>query len=257
MAMVREQDVFFVAGPALDYTATLWRSGASAQRIRPLLVVGSAAAAFAACLAPQLAAYQALNGRFSPSPLVGRKMTWSSPHALQVLLSPEHGFFFWTPLAAIAIGGLALLALSTGAREKAVPAGSRQIAVCLIVMVAAAIYVTGSVESWTAAGAFGQRRFVSLTPVLTVGLAAAIAHVAGAAKARPGPAAAAAVVVALSVWWNLALIAQFGARMMDRQRMELARNARAAFITLPVAGPRLVYRYVFDRESFYEPSPGR
>ena len=30
-------------------------------------------------------------------------------------------------------------------------------------MVAVQIYVSGSVESWTVAGAFGQRRFVALT----------------------------------------------------------------------------------------------
>ena len=28
-----------------------------------------------------------------------RKMNWPAPHALQVLASPEHGFFLWTPLA--------------------------------------------------------------------------------------------------------------------------------------------------------------
>ena len=26
-------------------------------------------------------------------------MTWYAPHALEVLFSPAHGFFFWTPLA--------------------------------------------------------------------------------------------------------------------------------------------------------------
>ena len=42
-------------------------------------------------------------------------------------------------------------------------AGHRQIAASLLVMTAMQIYVAGSVESWTVAGAFGQRRFVALT----------------------------------------------------------------------------------------------
>jgi hypothetical protein len=63
----------------------------------------------------------------------------------------------------------------------------------------------------------------------------------------------AGVLVALTVWWNLGLIALFGARMMDRQRLELAANARDVFITLPLRAPSLVYRYVFDRGSFYAP----
>ena len=39
-------------------------------------------------------------------------------------------------------------------------------------MVALQVYVSGAVESWTVAGAFGQRRFVSITMILVVGLAA-------------------------------------------------------------------------------------
>jgi hypothetical protein len=39
---------------------------------------------------------------------------------------------------------------------------------------------------------------------------------------------------------------------MDRQRIELARNAYDAFFTLPRMAPRLVYRYFADRESFYQ-----
>ena len=38
-------------------------------------------------------------------------------------------------------------------------------------MVAAQIYVNGSIETWTQAGAFGQRRFVGLTVLLVLGMA--------------------------------------------------------------------------------------
>ena len=48
----------------------------------------------------------------------------------------------------------------------------RRIGWCALLMVALQIYVSGSVESWTVAGAFGQRRFVALTILLTIGLAA-------------------------------------------------------------------------------------
>jgi hypothetical protein len=257
MTMVREQDAFFIAGPALDYAVHVRRTFSETparERRRRLLaapgLVALAAVTFLAALAPQLMAYRALNGRFSPSPLVSRKMVWWSPHGLQVLLSPEHGFLFWTPLAALALAGLVVLACSPGFAPR------RQIVASMLVMVAAAVYVTGSVESWTAAGAFGQRRFVSLTPLLVVGLAGLFAR-AGRASSQGRTTAGALVVaaVALCVYWNLALMAQFGAHLMDRQRLELARNARTAFVTLPVSGPRLAYRYVFDRQSFYRPEP--
>ena len=44
---------------------------------------------------------------------------------------------------------------------------------------------------------------------------------------------------------------QFGAGLMDRQRMEPARNAYTSFVALPRQAPGLAYRYLFDRESFY------
>jgi hypothetical protein len=161
-------------------------------------------------------------------------MYWYSPHALQVLASPNHGFFFWTPLAVLAILGLFALR-------------DRRVMVCLLIMVASQVYVAGSVESWTVAGAFGQRRFVCLTPLLVIGLAALWTTVNSRRVL--------AVAVALCVWWNVALMAQFATRLMDRQRLEPVRNAYHAFVTLPLEIPSLVYRYLTDRQSFYDSRP--
>ena len=122
----------------------------------------------------------------------------------------------------------------------------RRIGWCALLMVALQIYVSGSVESWTVAGAFGQRRFVALTILLTVGLAALTSAVPrGTWRAALG------VVLALSVWWNVALIAEFGTGLMNRQRLEPARNAYDAFVTLPRQLPGFAHRYLLDRSSFY------
>jgi hypothetical protein len=125
------------------------------------------------------------------------------------------------------------------------------------------VYVAGSVASWTVAGAFGQRRFVCLTVLLVMGLSALLAGSAAFAKAtaakkdpaygRRGLHAA----VALAAWWNIALMFQFATGLMDRQRLEPARNAYHAFVTVPLEAPRLAYRYLFDRASFYRPTPAR
>ena len=50
---------------------------------------------------------------------------------------------------------------------------------------------------------------------------------------RDALAAGARRVMALCVWWNLALMAEFGTGLMDRQRLELRQNAYDAFVTLP------------------------
>jgi hypothetical protein len=249
MGMVREQDLFFVAGPVVDGLLTLaerWRME-DRRGAGDLVRAGLAAiVALGLGLLPQLAAYVALNGYPGPSRLVRRKMTWTAPHALEVLASPQHGLLVWTPLAAIAGLGLLALALSRGDTDRA--RRRRRFGFCALVMIAAQVYVAGSVESWTVAGAFGQRRFVAATVLLTAGIGAALA----AAAAWRATRLVLATALAMSVWWNLGLAIQFGAGLMDRQRLEPARNAYVSFVELPRRLPSLVYRYLFDRASFYE-----
>ncbi len=249
--MVREQDALLACGPALD--AVLWAAGfnvTSAPRvgIRGLLTRAlAAAAAFVIVYLPQAVAYISLNGHLGPSHLVTRKMTWSAPHALQVLFSPEHGFFVWTPLALVATAGLVLMALRTSSGRPAEPTNLRWMGVCLLLMVVLQVYTAGSVESWTVAGAFGQRRFVALTPLIVIGLAVLWASVSSVAPRR-----ILAVVTTVCVYWNVALMAEFATGLMNRQHLDVGRNAYDAFVTIPRMAPDLAYRYLFDRTSFYQ-----
>ena len=258
MTMVREQDVFFTLGPAVDYALTLrervasgadGRSGcfppqrgtgatSSAVPVKWVVPVIAGITTFIVVYSPQLFAYRSLNGRFGPSTLVTRKMTWTAPHAIDVLISVHHGFLIWTPLAVLAIVGLLLLARRRYARR---------VAACMLLMLAFQVYISGSVQSWSVAGAFGQRRFVGATILLVVGLA-------GLWQSLPRgvPRITAGVAVALAIWWNIGLMALFGAGLMNRQRLEPGRNAYDVFVTLPRAGPELAYRYIMRRESFYK-----
>ena len=263
MAMVREQDIFFVCGPALDFALQALGS----RRRRAMTIAALGTAAFALGYLPQLLAYQALYGHPGPSPLVARKMFWSAPHALQVLADTQHGFLFWTPLAVLAFAGLILLTVAPRVRPPSVtlgagavgpgtapagpPAGPdvRRIGACMLLMVALQVYISGAVESWTVAGAFGQRRFVAITIFLVIGLAALTEWLRGT-SAR----IAASVALVICIWWNVALMAEFGTSMMDRQRLEIGRNAYDAFVTLPRMAPGLVYRYFTERSSFYRPA---
>ena len=231
LAMIREQDVFVALGPAVDFLLT-FRFGAAIAGI----------AGFAVGYMPQLIAYNGLNGYPGPAEHVARKMYWYAPHGLEVLFSPRHGFFFWTPLALLALVGLVLLLRG---------AETRRVAACALLMVASQVYVAGSVASWTVAGAFGQRRFVCLTVLLVIGISAVLGAVRK--PARLGIAGA----VAIAAWWNVALMFQFATGLMDRQRLEPGRNAYHAFVTIPLEAPSLAYRYLFDRASFYRPTPAR
>jgi hypothetical protein len=220
-------------------------------------------------------------------------MKWYAPHAFQVLFSPEHGYFVWTPLAVLAVVGLLLAIPPKGGNytidevppkggsytiDEVPPKGGsynvgvasafrrnlsggvdsafrrNNIAWLLLLMAALQVYISGSVDSWTVAGGFGQRRFVALTTVLVIGLAGLHATISGGVPARQGRWVMRAVTI-LAVYWNIALTAEFATGLMDRQRLEPAKNAYAAFVTLPRLAPELAYRYVFDRQSFYRANP--
>ncbi len=247
MAMIREQDVFFLLGPAADF---LWHAWQWRHTRSPAATLRTALAGAIACVAaytPQLAAYQALNGHPSQTTAVGRKMIWSSPHAGQVLFSPEHGFFFWTPLALIAVAGLVAFAAHVPpAADGRTRSGPGLVPALLVLMLALQVYVSGAVDSWSVAGSFGQRRFIATTPLLVVGLAWLTTRTTAPAWTwvRRG-------VLILCVWWQIGLMAQFALHTMDRQRLTLADNARWTFVTFPRLLPTLAWRYVFDRASFY------
>lgn len=244
MAMVREQDILFALGPAVDFALAAARAarspnGAGGPLARAARTAAAALAAFAVCYLPQLLAYQALNGYPFPSRLVVRKMSWHSPHALQVLGSPAHGFLAWTPLAVACLAGLFVFAVrEAGAR--------RRLGLLLLLMLGLQVYVSGAVESWTVAGAFGQRRFVGVTALLITGLAIVLRSVR-----QPLPRAALAGLLAACVWWNIGLAAAFGSGLMNRQRLQLAQNAYDVFVTVPGRLPDLARRYLTNRETFY------
>jgi hypothetical protein len=127
---------------------------------------------------------------------------------------------------------------------------SLRLGVGLLAIVLVQVYVAGSVESWTVAGAFGQRRFVAMTSPLAIGLAVLAAHLV-----RPRARAATALLAGLCVWWNLGLMVQFGAGLMDRQRLDVPRNAYNTFIEVPRRFPEIAYRYMFERSGFYRHAP--
>jgi hypothetical protein len=247
VAIVREQDALVALGPALDFAWFAWsrlrERQAAAGHARGLLPVAIAGVAgFVLAFLPQALAYASINGGVQPDATVVRKLTWSSPHALSVLFSPYHGLLAWTPLVAIALAGLLILATNRVARPEA-----QRVGILLLVMCIAQIYTSGIVESWTVAGSFGQRRFVALTPVLTIGVATILIVTTHVWARR-----AVMTMLVLCVWWNAGLMVQFGMNRMDRQKLTLARNARLTFIELPFEAPGIAWDYLTNRSSFYK-----
>jgi hypothetical protein len=228
--LVREQDALFLALPALGLA---WETVRTRAFTRGLVRAAALAAAAALAFLPQLLAYRALTGRFGPSRLVTRKVSYWSPHFFEVMFDPAHGLFAWSPLLLLATAGL-LLALRL--RRDVVTA---LLALGLLLQV----WINGALESWTQAGAFGSRRFVAATPLFAWGLAALV-H---AARTRLGRAPVAAVL-GLFAWWNVSLMVQFALRLMDRQRLEWPKVAVNQLTEVPPRLGRVAVLFFTDRE---------
>ena len=227
--LVREQDALIGIVPAADLALRAWRKRDWGRALpRGLALGASAALAFL----PQLLAYRSVNGAFGPSRLVTQKMRYSSPHFLEVLFDPGHGVFVWSPL-------LLLSALGLLWAWRRAPEVVSLLALALLLQV----WINGSVDSWSQAGAFGSRRFVGITVVFAWGLTALVA----AARPRlgtPGTAAA----LALFAWWNVSLMVQFGLRLMDRQRLEWPKVATNQVTAVPERVGRVAWLFFTDRE---------
>jgi hypothetical protein len=200
MALVREQDAFLAVVAILAVFSPSLASDLGG-RLRRLAAF---AAAGAAVFLPQLWVYFVLYGRPAPSVHVQDKMYWSSPHFFEVLFSPEHGLFFWSPILFLfLIGAVALFRRDLEA------------AVVLAVGFLSQVYISGAVDSWTQAGAFGSRRFVATTVIFAVwgGLLFSLLQ---PRVRRVGVAA----LAGFFILWNLSLMIQFGLGIMSRQRLE-------------------------------------
>jgi hypothetical protein len=238
-ALVRDQEGLLIIIPGAWLLARLRRQPLLTLR-RGATLLGSAALV----LAPQLLAYHALNGHYGPSRLVGRKMSYWSPHVLQVLFDPGHGLFFWTPLLLLAVAGLALALL-----RPATPA-THGLAALLALGLLTQVWINGSIESWSQAGAFGSRRFVGVTVVFAWGLATLLDRLIPRFGAVPVAAA-----MAVFAWWNVSLMVQFGLRLMDRQRLEWPRVAVSQFTEVPPRLLRVAALFFTDRERLVREAP--
>ena len=222
MALVRLQDLFFAV-------AALVPAVAMDDRVKRCAAFGLAA--FLVFL-PQLVAYQILNGEPLPSSHVQNKMEWYSPHFFQVLFSPEHGLYFWSPvLLLFTAGGLLFLR-----RE-------REAGIALFLGLLSQVWISGAVDSWTQAGAFGARRFVGATVIFAVWGAAAFAFLVPHVR-RAGVAALASAVVL----WNVGLMVQFGLGLMDRQRLVWSAIVHNQIYEVPPRLVSVVSRYFMARD---------
>lgn len=99
---------------------------------------------------------------------------WTSPAFLRVLFSSDHGLLVWTPILVLALVGLVLFVRV-----------DRGFAAKLIAGAVAFYLLIAFYPDWDGLSSFGNRFFVSLTPIFIIGLAALFDGLARAWDGRP------------------------------------------------------------------------
>jgi hypothetical protein len=164
---------------------------------------------------------------------------WTSPVLLKILFSSDHGMLSWTPILAISILGIVLL----WKRDRML-SGS----LCAIVL--AYYYLIASYVNWDGISSFGNRFFVSLTPVFVIGLATFLGKLYEWLGSNARAWAAAAVLVGLSILWNVGFMFQWGTHLVPaRGPISWEAMARNQFTAVPKDVAEDLEIYVFRRRS--------
>ena len=171
LTLCRWQDVLFVAVPVV-YDAGGWLRRELAVDRAWLFSRAAAAAAFCVIIAPQLIQWRVIDGAWLAFPRAGVVFDFPPQHLLHALFSTQHGWFVWTPAAALACAGL-LWACWRAPR----------VGVPLLAAVICEVWLVGSMqENWDGHEAFGMRYLTSTFSLAGAGLAIALTRVSRTAR---------------------------------------------------------------------------
>ena len=156
---------------------------------------------------------------------------------LKVLFSSDHGMFSWTPILIFAVAGIPFLIK----RDLLLGLGS-------LTTFLSFYYFIASYPDWDGISSFGNRFFVSLTPIFLLGLAALISSIAKWLGSPSRATAVAGAAVALLIIWNMAFIFQWGTHMVPaRGEISWSAMVHNQFEAVPQRLTQSVKTYFLDR----------
>jgi hypothetical protein len=131
---------------------------------------------------------------------------WTSPVLWKVLFSSDHGLFSWTPILLLAALGL----IPFFRREK-------ELAIVFLSCFLVFYYAIASYPDWDGISSFGNRFFISLTPIFVVGLAAFFAGFEKLWRDRQAARTRAWIVTSLLIFWNIGFVYQWGMHLISER----------------------------------------
>jgi len=160
----------------------------------------------------------------------------------RVLFSTDHGLFSWTPVLILACVGLAFLFLR-----------DRRIGTAAIVSLIAFYYLISSYQNWDGISSFGNRFFISLTPIFVLGLAAMLTAFERVWRSRTAVVSSAVGVLTLLTVWNCGLIFQWGMHLIpERGTFSWSEMAANQFLIVPEGISDSIARYFTARHALMQ-----
>jgi hypothetical protein len=201
------------------------------------------AAVLLICLLPTfITRYLIYGSPFESAYIPLRDWNWFSPNFFAVLFSSNHGLLSWTPILLLAIIGLFLF----WRREPLV--GAPFLAAFLAFYVFISCY-----PDWAGISSYGNRFFVSLTPLFIIGLAVFFDRAAQLFRSRRAALAAAVALLAFATFWNVGLIFQWGSHLIPaRGPVSFSEIVRNQFFAVPRQLTADLQRYLFRRKALMQ-----
>ena len=201
------------------------------------------AAVLVICLLPTLITRYIIYGNaFESGYIPLGDWLWTSPVFLSVLFSSNHGLLFWTPILFFSIAGLFIF--WRWQRR----AGTPFLAAFLAFYIFISCY-----PDWAGISSYGNRFFVSLTPLFILGLAVFLDRIPQLFRSRRAALAAACALVAVFTLWNAGLIFQWGSHLIPaRGPVSFSEILHNQFFVVPRQLSSDLQRYVFKRKALMQ-----
>jgi hypothetical protein len=239
--------MFFVILPfeaVREYGAAFRRATPSTPSVWQLLTRHAAfAAALLVCMLPTFISHRIIYGSiFATGYVPIRDWFWGSPYLLSVLFSANHGLLSWTPVLLFALIGLF-------AFWRSVP----RVGGTFLVAAIAYYYFIASYPDWAGISSFGNRFFVSLTPLFILGLAVFLDRFTRIFRTRRAALAGAFVFLACFVFWNAGLMFQWGTHLIPaRGAISFPQMIRNQFTLVPRQIVAQLEKYLFGRKAMMQ-----
>jgi len=192
------------------------------------------------CLLPTLITRYIIYGSpFESGYIPLRHWLWSSPVFFNVLFSSNHGLLAWTPILLLSIAGLFIFW-----RWQRGP-GAPFLAAFLAFYLFISCY-----PDWAGISSYGNRFFVSLTPLFILGLAVFFDRLAQLFRSQRAALSAAIALLALTALWNAGLMFQWGSHLIPaRGSVSFSEIVHNQFFLVPRQLSADLQRYLFKRKA--------